>query len=76
MTIIVLSYNAIYTCQNMGVLLHFVTFATPPTSKTKDTMPRRMINGIHNHSWNWTILRSAELMQNVLQDHKNLHVAE
>ena len=30
----------------------------------------------HVHSWNWTILRSAELMQNVLQDHKNLHVAE
>ena len=28
------------------------------------------------HSWKPTILQDAELMQNVMQDHKNLHLAE
>ena len=28
------------------------------------------------HSWKGNILWRAELLQNVLQDHKNLHVAE
>ena len=29
-----------------------------------------------NHFWWPTILQGAELMQNVMQDHKNLHLAE
>ena len=28
------------------------------------------------HSWQPTILRDAESMQNVMQDHENLHLAE
>jgi hypothetical protein len=28
------------------------------------------------HSWKPPILQDAELMQNVMQDHKNLHLAE
>jgi len=36
----------------------------------------RPIRSLRSHSWKGNILRRAELLQNVLQDHKNLHVAE
>ena len=29
-----------------------------------------------SHPWKPSILQDAELMQNVMQDHKNLHLAE
>jgi hypothetical protein len=31
---------------------------------------------VPGHSWKPPILQNAELMQNVMQDHKNLHLAE
>ena len=35
-----------------------------------------LVTQASGHSWQPTILRDAESMQNVMQDHENLHLAE
>ena len=40
------------------------------------TVSSTLVAVFTTHSWQPTILQDAELMQNVMQDHKNLHLAE